>query len=407
MKRSKTVGIAIGMVLALTAFVGATSASANFFKAGVEPETWSGSLAGKNHTLLFADNFGNSEQIACSGVAFSGETTIKTLSDVTVTPQLGGCNYLGFSVGWTINGCKYRFHPGAGPALAGTMDIVGCEKPMQFQVSTCVMEIGNQSGLSGVEYKNVGAGTSVTVIAKLTGIKYTRSGCPNGFSGTFYKGSYTGEWTVKGTTSGGAASTVSVESTSAAPFTKFAAEEAPVTIASTDNRAENVKRITAGLPGVLYCESFALNGSSASATPEAVTLTPAYKKCKIGSAGEIVPEGYVSSGGCSYVFHANGTFDIAGGTCASNPMTITAPGCIATIGPQSGLSVAGSSYANVGSGKLRTVSLLNQGRIEGVTYSDTGVKCANQGTFTNGVIYVTANFTATNSKGEPQGFSIE
>jgi hypothetical protein len=400
MRTIKTLGIATAMALALIAVAGASMASANNFKASVEPENWGGSLSGKNHTLTLEDSFGNSEQTACSSVAFSGQTTKKTSSDLTVTPQLGGCTYLGGSVSWAINGCKYRFHPGAGPALVGSVDIVGCEKPMSLVIGGCVKEIGNQNGIGTVEYKNVGAGSSVTMIAHLTGIKFTVSGCIGISSGTFYKGAYNGEWTVKGATLGGAPASVEVESTSAAPFTKFAAEEAPVTISGVDTRVGSYKRFS-GLGGFLvYCSSYSLNGTSATATAETLTVVPSYSGCTFGSGG---PAATVSAGECSYVLHANGSMDIAGANCAAKPLTITVPGCLYTFGPQ---STSVYTLVNHGSGKLRTVSI--GGNPLGLTYTRTGAGCeGGPGTFSTGLLFSYAELSATNSKGEPQGISIE
>jgi hypothetical protein len=402
MRTIKTLGIATAMALALIAVAGASMASANNFKANVESTNWGGSLSGKNHTLTLEDSSGNSEQSACSSVAFSGQTTKKTSSDLTVTPQLGNCSYLGYSLGWAINGCKYRFHAGAGPSLVGSVDIVGCEKPMTLSIAGCTKEIGNQNGIGTVEYKNVGAGTSVTFIAHLTGIKFTVKGCIGISSGTFYKGSYNGEWTVKGTTAGGAAASVEVESTSAAPITKFAAEEAPVTIAGVGSTSSTTYFKTIG-GNLTNCKSYTLSGTAASVTSEEITLKPTYKECTVSTHS--VPDGYVSAGSCSYVFHANGKFDIAGASCASNPMTITQAGCLVTIGPQSGLS-SGFKFVNEGSGKLRAIALSGtSGPV--VAYTATGPLCTSQGASTGGQIFSTAKLSATNSKGEPQGISIE
>jgi hypothetical protein len=302
-----------------------------------------------------------------------------------------------------MNGCKFRFHPGAGPSLAGSVDIVGCEAPMSTTSEGCVTEIGNQNGLGSVVYKNVLVGgiPTITATASLSSLTYTRSGagyCYGG-KGTFSNGTYAGEWSVKGTTKpGGLPAALEVESTPAAALTKFALEEAPATIAGADSGVK--KRIVGGQNG-LNCGSYGLSGTSASLAPEAVTLTPIYKECTVG--GEAVPDSFVSSGGCSYLFQANGGFAIAGATCASNPITVTRPGCVLAIGPQSGLS--GIVYANAGSGKLRTVSV--SGSTAKVTYTVAGASCMEPGTFSNGIINTSSKLTATNSSGALQGLSVE
>jgi hypothetical protein len=390
----------IAVALALTALVGVAQASANNFKTEVEPETWSGSRVGREHQLVLGASEG--ESLACSKVSFSGETKNKSVGELTVTPELNGCSYLGTEVGWATHGCKYRFHPGKGEQLVGSMDIVGCEKPMTLSVPGCTTEIGNQKGLGTVEYKNVGTGSTrtVTMVANLASLTYTRTGTGCfGATGTFHNGTYSGEWTAKGTASGSQRS-VEVEATPPAPNTVFAAEEAPVTIAGLNS--ENLKRFAEISGNGVRCENYALSGTSASVTPESITLTPVYKGCTVG--GEAVPNGFVSAGGCSYVLHANGKFDIAGATCASKPMTITRAGCVVTIGPQSGLS-GFFSYTNEGSGKLRAVSM--SGFLSDVTYTAVGPSCLQLGTFSTGGIDSVSKLTATNSIGVTQGISVE
>jgi hypothetical protein len=383
----KTMGIAIAMALALTAFAGASAASAAQFKAGAEPQTWSGSRSGPNHSIYVGEGIG------CSGVAFYGETKTKTTGELTVTPELSGCSIQGVGAAWQMNGCKYRFHAGPGASMYGTMDIVNCEKPMKLGMPKCNTEIGNQTGLGTIEYKNVGAGESVTVIAKLKGIKYTRSGTCWGFPGTFSDGEYNGQWTVKGLTS-----TVEVAPT---PVTKFVVEEAPATIAGAYSGTINQFKAI-GLGGSVNCNNYSLKGTLASTSAEAITLTPTFKECKVAEAA--VPDGYVSAGSCSYTFHMNGTFDIVGASCASKPITITGAGCIVTIGPQSGLSY-NLAYTGAGSGKSRSVSI--SGGVQKFTYTATGGGCVEPGTFIGGTINSPSNLTATNSGGAAQGIWLD
>ena len=235
MRTIKTLGIATAMALALVAVAGASMASANYFKAAVEPETWNGALpgtqAGESHHLIL----GAFSHFSCTGVAFSGETKAKTLSNVTVTPELNKCAHvLGYPEFWKMNGCKFRFKPGPGPSLVGTMDITGCVEPMAYEPGgTCRTKIGNQNGLGTVTYENilVGGVPAVKMNAELTGITYTRidGGCAEGSSGTFSNGTYSGEWIVKGASIPGGAAGVEIEAaTISSP--RFAAEEGPATL---------------------------------------------------------------------------------------------------------------------------------------------------------------------------------
>lgn len=391
MKNVKTLGIATAMALALIAFVGAGTASANVFESEASPTTWSGSRAGANHKL----NLGG-ETFSCANVNFSG--TLEP-NAITTTPELNNCTWNGFVAGWVMNGCKFRFHAGLGPELKGSVDITGCEKPMTFTVGTCQISIGNQSGLGPVTYKNVaGSPKTVTAIASLTGITYTRnsSSCGNS-AGTFSDGTYTGEWTVKGSTKpGGVPVGIEVKSTSVAP-SFFSLEETPATITGSDIGVK--ERIN--VPGMeLYCESLTLSGTSSTLTPTTLTLLPTYKTCTVG--GVAVGNEWIGSA-CNFALHPNGKMDLVGSLCAEGALTYGRPYCSVQIREQSNLP--GLKYTNQGSGKLRTIAL--SGTVTGVKFDEAGSGCPNEGTFTNGVIKITATLSATNSGGGIQGISLE
>jgi hypothetical protein len=389
--RFKTMGIAIAMAMALTAFGGAASASANEFKAEVLNEKLNGSLTGKNHVLSL-----NGETFTCSGVAFSGEMINETASQVQVTPELKNCAHNGFSgIAWAMNGCKFELVAGAYGGI-GSMNIVGCSEPMTANLPTCSTKISNQMVLSSIQYKNAGSGKTrtITAVANLSGISFTRTGVGcSGPTGTFNNGTYTGEWTVKGSTAGGSQAGLEI---AIPPPSHFAVEQAPATIAGTGASAMYFKNI--GGNGT-SCSSYSLSGSMASTGAGWLTLTPVYKGCTVGP--EAVPDGFVSAGGCSYVFLFNGEFNIDGATCASNPITITRSGCITTIGPQGGLT--GFSYTSSGTGKSRTVSIVGSTNPSNVTYTTTGPKCESPGTYSTGKILSPATLTATTSGGAAQG----
>jgi hypothetical protein len=403
-------GIAVAMALALTAFVGAASASASVFQTEGAGATDITKLTGTRGVKAHVLGLGN-ESFSCETVGFSGQWEGAEVSEATVTPELSGCvNFPYSSVGWQMNGCKYRFHPGTGTTTqtVGTVDIAGCEKPMSINTGGCIREIGNQNGIGTVEYKDttVEGHTVVMVIAKMTGITYSRntSGACPGSGGTFNNGTYTGEWKMAG--SGGAKNApmnIKVLGTPPPPPTHFTAEEAPVTIVGTGSTELPKRIVPLGGNGVT-CTKYTLNGTMASTSATTITLVPTYKECTVNT--EPVPDGFVNAGSCSFVFHLNGELDVVGAECASKPLSATRAGCIATIGPQSGL--VGFGYANLlpGSGKSRSVSMSgNTG--EHVTYNVTGPSCFMLGTFGNGRILSNAELKATNSKGEAQGLWLE
>jgi hypothetical protein len=405
-KRIKTMGIAVVMALALTAFAGAGTASADKFKVAVEPATWTGSLTGANHSLAL-----EGEWFSCKNVAFSGETVIKTLDQVTVSPELGGCAHITSTVSWTMNGCKFRFRPGPGAALPGSLDIVGCEKPMSNTYFSCVTEIGNQSGLGPVTYKNIATSpATITAVAKIDSLTFTRSGTGcNGPKGTFHTGTYTGEWTLKGSTKpGGVQAAVEVEATGAPSFKRFVAEEAPATLSGSNANVANKMVFNFTENGAISCESVAFSGTASVVWNEAIAVAPTFHECSVsigGGAPTKIPDEYITAGGCSYELNAKGGFAIVGAGCAGSPMTITIPGCILTVGPQSGF--VGPTFKNLGSGKLRTVQVVNNPSTGGLTYNASGAGCVKQGTIVGASPKIAHTLSAVNSGGAPQGFSIE
>ena len=398
------------MALALTALVGASSASANTFNTSVETTKWSGGLIGKNHQLKFLDEVGFLNTFTCTGASFSGETTAKTNGEILVTPTLSGCSYLGNPVIWHMNGCKYRLLPGGpvGLQLIGKVDIVGCETAMDGEVpGSCMITVGNQKGIGTVQYVNgEEAGKKVvTAIFNLTGIQFTTHWCAQGQVGTFYGGTYNpGEWKIKGTTSGGTATDVWVESSPLPPPSVFSAEEAPLTVTGTDTGMK--LRIGNGFAGHnLSCGSYTLKGTSVTGLNESLAMTPIWKECTVG--GFKVPDEFINAFGCHFVLYPSGKFEVAGKECAEYPMFINRPGCIATIGPQ--VIPAEFTYTNQGSGKLRTISMAGTTVKGQLTATFMGPWCYVQGTHKGAEVklYSPSKLVATNSLGKQQGISIE
>jgi hypothetical protein len=395
-KTIKTLGIATAVALALIAVVGASGASANIFMSTISSTNWQGSKLGSSHKLWL-----NEETFTCKNVSFNGNMAGATADQVTVSPELSSCTLNGSSSGWAMHGCKYRFNTGKG--LSGTIDIVGCESPMSTNNSGCEVKIGNQSGIGTVEYKNAGSPETIIAVANLNSITFTRTGgvaCA-GPSGTFHNGTYTGEWTIKGSSAEGFQVSIRFELTSPTPDTVFAAEEAPVTITGSYNGGLS-KKMTLGPAGFLNCEGETLSGTASEVKSAAITVTPSYHGCKFANVS--IPDEFVHMGGCSYVIHVNGKFDIAGANCASDPITVTRPGCVAAIGPQSGLTTS-AYFTNEGSGRLRTVAIF--GTLgSGAAATAYGPSCGTEGAFTAN-IWSQARLSATNSSGELQGISRE
>jgi hypothetical protein len=402
----KTLGIATAVALALISIAGAGMASASYFRSSAQPETWNGALSGKKHSLIlgqFAAPFN------CEQVAFSGETTSYNSGELTVSPQLSKCEHIsGAPSAWKMNGCKFRFNAGSGSSFLGTMDITGCTAPMLYEniEGNCRTEIGNQNALGTITYSNttVNGLPALHVVANLKGIAYTRwhtPACNEGQEGTFSDGAYIGEWNVTGATKVGGTQVGAEIKTGSLPAPAFASEEAPATIAGTTGAVHFT-----GLGGAGGgCAQSTLKGTLSTARAETMTLTQSgFSGCEV--AGEEEPKGSITTGGCSYAFHPNGEYDIVGATCASNPITISNSGCVATIGPQTG--VTGFKYTNAGVGKTRTLALAwGWTSPHYATYTVAGPKCLKQGTFTEASIRFGVTLAATNSKGEQRGLWLE
>ena len=405
MKSIKTLGIATAMALALIAFAGAGAASASkFINTGGGTTNLSGSIYGAKHELKLGG-----EGFLCKNVAFSGQVVGEEPVEIVASPELSACEWQPPNLyNWKMNGCKFRFNPGFGTSgtgeSIGSMDIVGCEKPMSIASSpSCEVTIGNQKYLGTVKYRNINAEKEILIGAKLTGITYTRTtGCPSA-AGTYSNGTYTGEWVMKGSFVGGGQRPIRVEASSEPSTHKaFSTEEAPVTITGANPSPNALMNI--GGNGSVNCGEHKLSGAAATVTPTSVTVTSTYGNCEFLGRPTTV-----SMGGCSYVLRASGGFEIAGATCASNPITLTTTPtmsgsiCKATFGPQSGTS--GLTYENVGSGKSHGV--ITGGVSGGLTTTVTGAFCANQGTFSTSTYKDIETLTAFNSGGKQQGFAVE
>jgi hypothetical protein len=397
-RRIQTLGIAAMMALALTAMLGVASASADKFNVSVEPNKWSGTLSGGEHKLNFGETY------ECSTASFiGGEIKTKSFEKAAVSPELGSCRFRGvLFVNWKINGCKFLFHAGGGGV--GTIDITSCEKPMTVEASGCRIEIDNQRGLGPVTYKNSAKLETITATAALTGITYTRNGCSSWANGTFSDGTYSGAWTIKGSTTSGIPASTWDESAAVPPISAFAFEQAPATVKSEYvSGGPRFPLMTENGGNEVYCKRFGLSGNSSSALTGTLSLVPSFKECTVGLG--VVPDSNISAGSCSYILHANGAFDIGGEGCASNPISFTSStGCVVTVGPQS--FAEGLTFKSEGVGKLQTLSIPSgegSAKITGVTYTATGASCAKPGTFSTSKLSLRGTLAATNSLGAAQG----
>lgn len=203
MKYAKMIGLAAIAAMALMAFVGAASASA-----AVEFHTSVGSvsLLGEQEGTHKFTTQGN--EVTCTTAKFTGTSPAATTAATQeVHPEYSGCKAFGFA-GATVNtaGCQYNFK-----AATNEVDLKSCTAGkvtvtvnVAF-VAKCVVDVPNQSGLTGITYTNQAGKKSLIVDANtnLTSNVVTSTGlCPlsvaNGVASN-----YTGN--TKVTANGGAA----------------------------------------------------------------------------------------------------------------------------------------------------------------------------------------------------------
>jgi hypothetical protein len=370
-KSIKTLGLATAMALALIAFLGASAASATAFKSELVQTTWKGTRSGAAHELTLHET-----GFKCEDVSFTGQTKAKAVEEMKVSPELKKCKWstAELNTSWAMNGCKFLLHAG------GTVDIVDCNSSMSFRTYACTITIGNQTGIGTVQYSTEGTGEHrvIRAVANLEHIEYTQNGggCP-GQQSPYTDGQYKGEWLIEG---GSGHPTFSSAEKS---------PEFPVSI--TGNQLGQQTITITGTEGEypLACSEVALNGTLPANGVESLTIAPAYAGCQF--LGLNVK---VNMGGCAYVLHADGTLDIAGAKCASEPIKYGAPGCTVTIGPQSSQGFSSVSYSNEGSGKSASVRVGLA--LSGLTYTSSGAVCR-KGTFSDGTYKGEVRLTAPSS----------
>jgi hypothetical protein len=213
MKYARVVALIAVLALAVTAFVGVSSAAAfTQFRSEAAETTLDGEMVeGTANPAVFTTDAG---AISCtSGTAMATMTGTSATAIETSLPgstgsgiSYGGCTFLGFiGVKVEMNKCQYNFH------INGEVDITPSpsstcgtpEPPIKFTALSCTVSVASQPGLKSVTYENMGtkAARDVTIIPNLTGITYsTSAGCPNGAHTGLTDGTYKGgKFTVKGT----------------------------------------------------------------------------------------------------------------------------------------------------------------------------------------------------------------
>jgi hypothetical protein len=145
------------------------------------------------------------------------------------------------------------------------------------------------------------------------------------------------------------------------------------------------------------CVGTSLHGVMPAKTESTLTLS-------VATIGECLYS--TTMGGCDFVLHASGTFDIGGVGCATEPIEINRNGCKMKIGPQKGLSKV--SYVNVNKGAETERDVEVTFDVTQIHYTQTRTfPCLSEGTFTDGRLVGVATFKADDPEGKQKGFWVE
>ena len=391
MKKARTLGLLAIMALALSATIGAASASASSFVAGKYSAVVTGT-PGASHTITTPAGVLNT----CAGSTFSLELGGATEALTPGAMSDSSCTRSGSATALKMNGCKFIYRPGAETSpgnFNGTFDIgpAGCG-PIKLEepAFSCTKLIGAQSGFAAT-YKNIGSGEGryVKVSAAGGSIKYT---VEKKVAGVCQEGTvnYLGDWNVSAT-SGGVSTALFVATHPPVGIylsgSTLNAEKYPTTLTGSQASEAGLEiGYAAGQNRKLLCKSVNFDGVASAASSE-VSLGAEYSGCQ-SVLGSTKLAATVAMNSCRYVFHVigssapyTGSMDIACSTPGDSIQINIYNGetktegptfCVQKIPAQSGFT--GIGLANIGSGAERGVAASLA--VSGIAYTRTGnVSC--------------------------------
>jgi hypothetical protein len=166
----------IGTVVAFLAVGASPALASTSFETEAYPGLIGGKQTGEGNSLLLG-----ASEVSCATTTFSGELT-QPASTLTLEPKYAECVAFGLPATVETGGCVYVLHAGAeigANEFEGTTDI-SCPPGHAIVISTksCVIEVGAQSGLSGVVYQDTleESPAKVRVEENVGKVKYSMSG---------------------------------------------------------------------------------------------------------------------------------------------------------------------------------------------------------------------------------------
>ncbi|HEU5105509.1 MAG TPA: hypothetical protein VFU11_06680 [Solirubrobacterales bacterium] len=198
-RKFKSIGLALVAIFAMSALSASAASAAEFHSTSAGSTKIS---ASQTTTHVFTSTAG---EVTCEKATFTGNQTTATAASIEVTPVYSGCHIIifGSTISATVahNECKYKLYSN------GTADIIcPAGKAITVTGAGCKITVTPQTGLKSVSYTN--SGTGISIAANLSGIHYHHEGFTCG-TGTGTNGTYKGNTLASGTTTAGAAVTIS------------------------------------------------------------------------------------------------------------------------------------------------------------------------------------------------------
>jgi len=198
MKHIKTLGVLVVAAMAVTAFVGVSSASAfTMFNA-------SAAGAAISETTLQTHVFTvTGSEVKCTNITYTGTTGGTTTTAQMVTPKYEGCTAFGLPATVTNKNCTYNLTIGTPSGNTVHMERINAAEPCEITIlaknifGECHVDVTEQT-VNGITYTNDG-GSNIIVDIEASGISdhVTKSTgvCPLTV-GTHTNATYTGQSTV-------------------------------------------------------------------------------------------------------------------------------------------------------------------------------------------------------------------
>jgi hypothetical protein len=367
-RATKTIGLAIVIIVALSALAGAASASQ--FRSEAYPTNLAGEIA-VEPVISVANG-----KIKCSSTYLEGNESGSS-SSMSLRPEPGGCKAYGLSAKVNPNGCRLVFSSTNNAAPFVGLLAVTCGAGESIEVkptgSNCMVKIPGQAGVGPVSYETSGLATGRHIIATMavSGLTYTENGSnctKNGVTST--NGQISGSYSIYGNVPNGPLG-VYIANEQIAETPQIKAEQYPAIV-----EGQNISslRFTPNV-GALGCSGARLSGSIGGAATS-LTVHPELTGCN----------GTVVTTGCNFVIQnpvSGGALGTLGISCEAGKTIIWKyPGLCEFRIPTQKTPLSGVTDRTRGAGSARTVELAAS--VNGLEYTEVGSSCASPGVHTNG-----------------------